>query len=147
VYLRVQSYNQVWCQLAGGQHGADVGEVHVVPESGAVLAVVQQCGGDVLALPQGVVKTLPLHDNNLFNAQANNKVGLGVEYLVATGLRPREEAAVLANDLVQGVARQLGECKRRTDHREEVRRSIDDIECCTFSSCLAAKLVEDGHYG
>ncbi len=56
----MQPHDDVRGQFSVLQHGAKVGEVHVVPESGAVLAVVQQRRGDVLALLECQVQSLPL---------------------------------------------------------------------------------------
>lgn len=41
--------------------GVQVGQVEVVPEHGAVPAVVEQRGRDVLSLLQSKVQALPLH--------------------------------------------------------------------------------------
>jgi hypothetical protein len=56
----VKTNDQIRRQLSRGQHGTYVGEVEGVPEGGAVLAVFEQGGHDVLTLLEGTVQALPL---------------------------------------------------------------------------------------
>lgn len=144
----MQADNKIRSQLPRGQHGTDVGEVHVVPEGAAVLAVIKQGGGDVLALLQRVVQPVPLQaENNTDMLVKVSKENVLAKYLVATGLRAGQEAAVLAHDLVHRVPCQLREGHRGEHHREEVRSRIDHIKGGAFGPGLVAKLVEDGHDG
>lgn len=68
-----------------------------------------------------------------------------VVYLVAACLHAREEATVLANDLVHRVACELREARRGADDRKEVGCCIDDVKRTAFRNSAHAKALKHGH--